>query len=121
MAGLPEPEEECPECKGKLDWKVVRGKWGKSFYNGLCKRCNIVLSGRETPGLKKGRVLAEQIGSISCMDTRNTQHNADVQLGYLRAIQHCRTCGGPTYPKTEENKCKCTNCNCIYCTNVKPG
>lgn len=116
---MQEPEKECPECGGRLTWKVVREPFGKSGYNGLCSKCNIVLRGRETPDLRKGRKMAETLSGIHVMDKKITRHNADVQLGILRARQHCSACGGPSYPQTEENSCKCTGCNCLYCRERK--
>lgn len=111
-----EPEKECPECKGLLSWKVVRMDWGKSEYNGLCSKCNIVLKGRETPDLKKGRLMAEELIGVHVMDKRITKHNADVQLGILRTKMHCATCGRPHYgSKPPDDKCACTDCECLYC------
>ena len=114
-----QPEKECPECKGTLTWKVIYGSWGKSEYNGLCSKCNIVLKGRETPDLRKGRLLAHELKINHPLDKRLTQYNGDVQIGYFREIQHCKTCGGPHYPQTEANSCKCSDCDCLYCREYK--
>lgn len=113
---LLESETECPECKGKLDWKVIYGGLGNPTYSGLCKKCNIVLKDRETPDLKKGRKIAENLRIKHTLDKRLTGFNADVQLGYFRTIQHCGTCGLPDYAG---KYCKCKKCKCIYCREYK--
>jgi hypothetical protein len=109
-------EDKCPECGGKINWKVVRGELGSSFYNGLCKKCNIIFRRGEIPDLKRGRELARRLKVKNALDKRLTQYNTDIQVGYLRAIQHCDTCG---LPDNAGKYCKCTKCKCIYCREHK--
>ena len=113
---LREPEKECPECKGLLGWKTVRGVFSEPLFNGYCKKCNLILRGRETPDLKKGRLMAGDLIDVKVMDKKITKHNGDVQLGILRAKMHCATCNRPHYgADPPEDKCLCTACKCPYC------
>ncbi len=83
------PEKECPECKGKLDWKLIVGKWGSPQVNGLCKKCNLVCMNREPPDITKGKKL-EKSGvtkNIPAMDKRITSLPVYVQIGILRERQ----------------------------------
>lgn len=86
----PMPEKECPECGGKLTWKLVRNSWGSPQVNGLCSKCNIVLRGRKAPGISKGERLEREgvTSGISCLDKRITNLPCDVQIGILRQRQH---------------------------------
>lgn len=86
-----QPEKNCPYCKGPIDWTVVRTALGAPFCNGLCKVCNAIFRGRETPDLAKGRERVqsgELPKNIKAMDDRITRHPTDVQLGILRELQH---------------------------------
>lgn len=117
---LPSPEKECPECKGPLSWKVVRGTYGNPLYNGLCSKCNIILRGRETPDVTKGRALAHELIGVNCMDKKITKLSGDVQLGILRERMHCSTCDKPTYPiQSKEDDCLCDGCDCLFCREKK--
>lgn len=81
------PEKECPECKGKIDWKVVYGNFGRSQYNGLCRNCKGILRDREIPDVTKGRKLAKDLKGVHPMDKRITRYNGNVQIGILRELQ----------------------------------
>lgn len=83
------PEKECPECKGKLEWKLVRNNWGGPGYNGLCKKCNLVIFDREVPEITKGKAMERngETKDIHAMDERITDLPVDVQLGILRERQ----------------------------------
>lgn len=82
---MKKPEKKCPECKGPIDWKVVHSDWGAPMYNGLCKACNLVFRGRETPELLEGKELAKEKPNLGW---RGIAHlPTDVQLGYLRETQ----------------------------------
>lgn len=89
------PEKCCPECKGEITWKVVRAALGAPAYNGLCKKCNIVLRGRETPSISKGKELEKNgrigtklVKNLDAMDKRILRLPGDVQLGILRQREH---------------------------------
>lgn len=106
---MQKPEKECPDCGGRIQWKTIHGAFGKPLYNGLCPKCNIVIKGRETPQLAKGRNMAKDLIGVGAMDKRITSQPCDVQIGILRELQHCKTCGGLSW------ECKCIGCKCISC------
>lgn len=88
------PERKCPECGGRISWITVH-ELGAPTYSGLCKKCNIVFRGRETPHITKGKNLERNgkiegisVKDIHAMDKRITSLPCDVQIGILRARQH---------------------------------
>jgi hypothetical protein len=85
------PEEQCPKCKSKIDWKVVWSELGAPAYNGICKKCNIILTGRETPEVTRGKELERgELKNVSCLDRRITSLSTQAQLGILRQRQKHR-------------------------------
>ena len=121
------PEKYCPECNNEILWKSITSELGAPLYQGHCPNCNIVFRGRENPEIAKGKELAKNLIGVNCLDKRITKHSGNTQIGILRAMQHCATCGKPTYliagkwkpGEKEKNKCHCRNCNCVYCTERK--
>ncbi len=107
------PINWCPQCEGKIHWKVVHSELGAPMYNGHCPKCAIVFRNRETPEVTKGRVLAKELIGVGAMDKRITSQSCDTQIGILREKQHCKTCGGLSW------ECKCKDCKCINCMENK--
>jgi len=86
---MKKPEKCCPECKGEINWKVVWNGVGAPQYNGLCKKCNIVLRKRETPEVTRGKQLERgELNGVDCMDKRITSLSLQTQLGILRERQN---------------------------------
>lgn len=110
---MQKPEENCPECGGKIHWKTVYSELGAPIYNGHCPKCAIVFRNRECPEVTKGKNLAKELIGAGAMDKRITSQSCNTQIGILRAKQHCKTCGGLSW------ECKCENCNCISCMENK--
>jgi hypothetical protein len=88
------PEKHCPECKGPINWKVVRNTFGSPVVNGLCTKCNIIFRRREAPHVTEGKNLERDgtlngtpVSEIDCMDRRITSLPIDVQIGILRERQ----------------------------------
>ncbi len=88
------PEKECPECKGKIEWKVVRSNLGSPQYNGHCSKCAIVFRDREAPQITEGKKLEREgeikgkpINKMTALDRRITRLPCDVQIGILRERQ----------------------------------
>ncbi len=94
---MPHPEKECPECNGKIQWITVHSAYGAPIYQGHCPKCNIIFRGRETPQVAKGKRMAKDLIGVGCMDKRITSQPCDVQIGILRAKQHCKTCQQLSY------------------------
>ena len=109
---MPQAEENCPECGGRIHWRTIH-HIGAPIYNGHCPKCNIVFRNRETPQIAKGKRMAKDLIGVHCMDKRITSQPCDVQIGILRAKQHCKTCQQLSY------NCKCIGCNCICCMESK--
>jgi len=85
---MKKPEVCCPECEGRIDWRVVWNKLGAPQYNGLCKKCNAVFRGRETPEVTRGKELERgELKGVDCMDRRITSLSVQTQLGILRERQ----------------------------------
>lgn len=96
-----QPETECPKCSGPIDWKVVRDALGSPMYNGLCRKCNIVMRNREAPDITRGKTLEKsgEVGGIpvedlGALDRRFTRLPGNVQLGILRRRQRRRDSQG---------------------------
>lgn len=85
---MKKPEKYCPKCKGQINWKVIWNDLGAPQYNGICKKCNIVLRGRETPEVTYGKELERGIlKGVHCLDRRITSLSIQTQLGILRERQ----------------------------------
>ena len=87
-------EKKCPNCSGLIECKVVHNDWGAPSYNGMCRECNAVFKGRETPELAEGREVAHSVidgtpvKDMHPLDNRITAFSGDTQLGILRELQH---------------------------------
>ena len=81
---MEKPETKCPECNGSISWITIHGGLGQPLYNGICHKCNIVLRGRETPELRRGRLMEKELRGVFVMDERITSLPTDVQIGILR-------------------------------------
>lgn len=82
---MKKPEKYCPECKGEISWKVVWNDLGSPQYNGVCKKCNIIFKGRETPEVTYRKQLERgELKGVDCLDSRITRLSTQVQLGILR-------------------------------------
>lgn len=111
---------KCPECKKPMKWQegLLTGSGERDMTVGryYCSSCNLWSTQTESRGLRKGKKLAHKLKGVHAMDKRITKHSLEVQLGILRAKQHCETCKLPTYPRTEwQDWCRCEDCNCLYC------
>jgi len=91
---MKKPEKECPNCKGELEWKVVRDGSGTPVYNGLCRKCSLVLRRREAPQITEGKKLERNgmidgvpVKKIGALDRRIMRLPNDIQLGILRERQ----------------------------------
>jgi len=91
---MKKPEKECPNCKGELEWKVVRDGSGTPVYNGLCRKCSLVLRRREAPQITEGKKLERNgmidgvpVKNLEVLDKRIMRLPDDIQLGILRERQ----------------------------------
>jgi len=114
---------KCPECKKTMKWQegLLDSSGSRDLTVGkhYCPHCNIFAAKTESRAIKKGRRMAQDLVGTHAMDKKITSEKGATQIGILRARQHCATCGYPWYPETEETKCKCTDCNCLYCKEYK--
>lgn len=109
---------KCPKCKATMKWQeglLDDGTRDMTIGKHYCPACNIVGKTTESRAIKKGKRLAKGLIGVHCMDKKITRHSSTIQIGILRAMQHCATCGLPNYPQTEDNSCACVGCDCPYC------
>jgi hypothetical protein len=79
----------------------------------FCVPCNLTCKPTESRAIRKGKKLAESgvLKGAHALDKRVTSMSLGNQLGYLRARQHCATCGN-----NMGEPCTCKGkCNCLYC------
>ena len=81
---MDKPETKCPECNGSIDWITIHDVGGEPLYNGICHKCNIIFKSRETPELRRGRLMEKELRGVYVLDKRITSLPTDVQLGILR-------------------------------------
>lgn len=106
---------KCPLCKEPMDWTeglLIDGSVDFSHGRYSCVKCGVLVAPTDSRDTRKGKRMAEKLPlDISCMDERITSQNAAVQVGILRAQQHCKTCSN-----NMGDPCTCEGkCNCLYC------
>ena len=88
----------CPDCKKPMKWQEglldSSGARDMSVGRYYCPGCNLFAKQTESRGLRKGRKLAASLKDVPAMDKRITKHSCGVQIGILRARQHCAKGGG---------------------------
>ncbi len=110
-----EDNDRCPECKKIMGWTegLLRdGARDQTVGRYACVPCGILVNMKESRAIRRGKQMAETLPlDIHCMDRRITSQSVGVQLGILRAQQHCATC-----ENTAGDPCICEGkCNCLYC------
>ncbi len=110
--------KKCPVCKKPMGWvegllrdgsrEPTTGRYG-------CVPCGVIDKMQDSRATRRGKRMAEDLVGVPCMDKRITSQSVGVQIGILRAQQHCATCGN-----NMGDPCTCKGkCNCVYCRERK--
>ncbi len=116
---------KCPKCKKPMRWQegllTDSGSRDTTVGREYCSNCNLRGKPTESIAVSNGKRLAKNLRGVRAMDKRITQHSSATQIGILRALQHCATCGQPTYPTEgrKERQCHCKACGCPYCDSMR--
>lgn len=109
----------CPECEKPMRWQeglLNEGSRDGTVGRYYCPDCHLNMRQTESKAIRKGKALAHELEGVATMDKRITRLPGDVQIGVLRARQHCKKCGKPNYPRRRvRDYCRCETCNCLYC------
>jgi hypothetical protein len=105
----------CPECGKLMAWTegLLGGAGARGVETGRCSclPCRIFMKPVESRDITKGKKMAENLRGVHFMDKKITKQSCAVQIGILRARQHCKTCDN-----SMGDPCTCNGkCNCLYC------
>ena len=106
--------EECPECGKPMGWTeglLSAGSRKPDVGRYSCLPCGLFKKSTDSRAIRKGKAMAPEFVGKRNVVSSIRGLGVGVQLGILRALQHCRTCkNNAGTPCTCDGKCDCPHC-----------
>lgn len=106
--------EKCPECGKPMSWTeglLKHGSRDKGVGRFSCRPCGLFKTPGDSREIREGKAMASEFVGQRNVVKKIMRFSGTVQLGILRALQHCKTCENDAGdPCTCEGKCSCPHC-----------